>query len=675
MKTLKSQLQVLIVSFSIIALVIVFAGFIHNNRKDAIRNSINKLSEIEILIFKDMEAVNSFLLYDVINESFYKTGKSDNIITHKALLTQIMNNKSTLEQYTDFDIETEIKLLFEKILLLDQKFAKLRALQLERGFKDYGIEGKMREDIHWVEANKSISQIELLSLRRHEKDYIIRQQKKYVSEHKKLINNILGKLPKSTKAYHHLEAYHAKFIKLVQLDEEIGKSGHQGITKEIKQIHDQTASLLNQIISSGQQKQDLMIKSYNYNYISFAVIFILASILIGLYISHRLSKQLHRLSLGISDFVSSNFTKIPEISHKGDKSEIHILTQNFLILRDEILTYIKNFEEKVREQTKTLTFQNLQIEDKNKKILAQKQKLVEQFDTIFAQKERVTAQKKRLLESIRYAKHIQGALLPNEQTINNIYRNNFVLYKPKDIISGDFYWIKKIETSTESLTITIVADCTGHGVPGALLSMLGISYLNDIIINQRVYRPDIVLNKLRDYFINTLQQMENQHTINDGLDISVCVIDNNSNTMNFAGANRNLYLIRNNQLTIVSGNRMPIGKHGNDLLVPFTCTKTKLHDHDNIYLFTDGFEDQFGGENDIKFMRQRFRKLLLSVQNESFGNQKAIISRHFNIWKGSNYQVDDVLLIGFEFKQKVNVLDNKNKLINTNWQISEAALA
>ncbi|NJO89633.1 MAG: SpoIIE family protein phosphatase, partial [Chloroflexia bacterium] len=201
------------------------------------------------------------------------------------------------------------------------------------------------------------------------------------------------------------------------------------------------------------------------------------------------------------------------------------------------------------------------------------------------------------------------------------------------MLSGDFYWFRRIETPANNLSISIVADCTGHGVPGALLSMLGISYLNDIIINQNEYRPDVILNKLRDYFINTLQQMDNQHIVNDGLDIAVSVIDNTTDILYYAGANRNIYLVRNNQLNIVKGDRMPIGKHINGL-IPFTNSRIKLNDHDNIYMFTDGFADQFGGKNGTKFMRKRFRKLLLSVQNESFENQKNIMNRHFNQWRG-----------------------------------------
>lgn len=674
MKTLKSQLQALIISFSIIALILVSAGFIHNRKKDAIRNSIDQLSEIEKMMYKDMEAVNSFLLYDVIDESFYQTGNSLNISLHNNLYTQINQKIAELDLPDYFKSQNDINELNLQIKLLDEKFSEIRKIQLERGFKDYGLVGSMRDDIHWIEENHSIPKIQLLTLRRHEKDYIIRQQAKYANLHKKLINNILSKNVLSKKAYEHLTSYHNKFSKLQILDTKIGKHGSEGLTKKIKDIYFEIARLQAEIINKGQVKQVEMIRNYKYSYISFAVLFLVTSVLIGFYVSHRLSEQLHHLSVGISEFVGSNFIKVPEISHKGNKSEIHILTKHFLVLRDEILDYIKDFEEKVNNQTRTLTSQNLQIEEKNKKILAQKHILQQQIKTIYAQRERDTAQKKRLLESLKYAKHIQGALLPNEHTINKIYQNNFVLYKPKDIISGDFYWIKKIETPTENITINIVADCTGHGVPGALLSMLGISYLNDIIVNQHIYRPDIILNKLRDNFINTLQQMENQHTINDGMDISVCVIDNNTNTMNFAGANRNLYLIRSNQLNIIKGNRMPIGKHGTDLQ-PFNCTMLQLHDHDNLYLFTDGFEDQFGGNKDMKFMRKRFRKLLLSVQNESFDNQKAIINKHFNQWKGDNYQIDDVLIIGFEFKQTIKEPNKAYKIDHLLFQIPNSSLS
>ena len=651
LKTLKSQLRLLIISFSIIATILVLAGFAHNKRNDEIRDITYELSEIEKLVYKDMEIVNSFLLFDVINEEFHVTTTSQNITSHKETYSKIVGKKGILEKINQQELKPKIVALFDKLSRIDQKFSELQKLELERGFKDYGLEGLMRKDIHWIEMNNSIPWFEMLMLRRHEKDYIIRQQDKYVNKHKLLISKLLEKENISRQSKRKLVFYRAKFERLVKLDNKIGKKGDNGLIKELKTTYAEIEFLLSDIIRLGKLKQNSMIESYKYAYISFAVVFIFISFIIGLYVSDRLSKQLHKLSIGISEFVSSKFTKIPELSHKGNKSEIHTLTKNFLILRDEIIDYIKSFKEKVKEQTQTLTFQNMQIENKNKKILAQKEKLYEQFQIILTQKERVSAQRRRLLESIKYAKHIQGALLPNSQTISRIYKNNFVLYKPKDIVSGDFYWFKKVETSYNNLSISIVADCTGHGVPGALLSMLGISYLNDIIINQKEYRPDVVLNRLRNNFINTLQQMENQHIINDGLDIAVCVIDNNTGILYYAGANRDIYIVRNNELNIIKGDRMPIGKHMNDSLL-FTGSRIKLNDHDNIYMFTDGFADQFGGEKGAKFMRKRFRKLLLSVQNESFESQKKILNRHFIQWKGSNSQVDDILVVGFEFKKK-----------------------
>ncbi len=674
MKTLKSQLQALIVSFSIITAILVLAGYFHNKSNDALRNAINQLSEIEKLIYKDMDAVHSFLLFDVIDEEFYKSGSSPNLIAHNQLFEKINYERKCFKKFEYLNLSPKVNQLFAKIEILNQKFIELQKFQLERGFNEFGLEGSMRDDINNLDKNKSISEKSILLLRRHEKDYIIQQQISYVRNHNELINNIIKSKRVKGKELALIKSYHEKFSKLVELDSKIGRSGKHGITKRMKDLQSEIGFIITDIINQGQIKQDELIVSYEYNYFSFAIFFILLSFGIGFYISHRLSRQLHHLSHGISEFVSSNFTLVPELSHKGDKSEIHILTRNFLILRDEIMEYIKDFEEKVRQQTQILTFQNMQIEEKNKKILTQKQKLLEQLQTIFIEKEMVTAQKKRLLESIEYAKLIQGALLPNEQTINKIYKNNFVFYKPKDILSGDFYWFKKIETSTQNLNINIVADCTGHGVPGALLSMLAISNLNDIILNQHEYRPDIILNNLRESFISTLHQMDNQQTMTDGLDISISVIDNISNTMYYAGANRSLFLVRQNQLEIVPGNRMPIGRYVNDT-VPFTSSRVKLQDHDHLYMFTDGFEDQFGGAENNKFMRSRFRKLLLSIQNESFENQKIIISNHFSKWKGNNNQTDDVLLVGFEFKHNNQLMEKLNKVFGIPMNIRNSSLS
>ena len=656
-----------------IASILVITGFLHSENNDELRNALNQLSEIEKLIYQDMESVKTFLLFDAIDAEFYKTGTSLNVNNYKELYRKIKSNRNTFEEFKYFDLNPKINILFSKIELLDQKFSELLKFQLERGFNDFGLEGSMNDDLNWLDKNSSIPKISILMLRRYEKDYVIQQQISYVRNHNELINNILNDKKIEKKELSYIKSYHEKFSKLVELDSKIGRSGKHGITKKMKDLNNEISLILADITKQGKIKQDELLLSYKYNYFSFAILFILTSIIIGFYVSHRLSKQLRNLSSGISDFVSSNFTIIPEIPHKGNKSEIHILSKNFLILRDEIVAYIKDFEEKVKEQTTELTFQKIKIEEKNKKILLQKQILEDQFKTIVVQNEKVSAQKKRLLESIKYAKYIQDALLPNNQTINRLYKSNFIFYKPKDILSGDFYWFKKIESIDINITINIVADCTGHGVPGALLSMLGISYLNDIIVTQSEFRPDVILNKLREYFINTLQQMDNQQTTNDGLDIAISVIDNETDIMYFAGANRNLYLIRNNKLEIILGDRMPIGKHICDS-VPFNNITLKLMNHDNIYMFTDGFEDQFGGEDNCKFMRNRFRKLLLSIQNESFEQQETIISKHFSQWQGKNIQVDDVLVVGFEYNANAGKNRKNGKNLNAHLDVPNTSL-
>lgn len=674
MKTLKSQLQLLIISFSVIAMLLMLAGFIHNKRKDAIRNITYQLSEIENLVYKDIELINSFLLFELIDESFYITKRSENLNNHKQLYVKSKAIKNKIKDIELLDLKPKIEQLYTKMEILNLKIADLEKLQLERGFKDYGLVGSMRKDIHWIENNNSLPKYQMLMLRRHEKDYIIRQQVKYADKHQKLIAKLLKAKKNKGEVCKYLTSYHKKFLKLVELDTKIGKKGDQGLILDIKSSYSEISLLLNEIIDSGQRKQNEMLESYKYGYFSFALVFIIGSIFLGFYVSHRISRNIHKLSVGISEFVSSNFKSIPHLSHKGDKSEIHKLTKNFLVLRDEILDYIKSFEKKVEEQTETLSVQKQEIEEKNEKILLQKQELVEQLRINVQQKEKVTAQKKRLLESIEYAKNIQNALLPSSTKINSIYKNNFVLYQPKDIISGDFYWFKRIETGSINLSISIVADCTGHGVPGALLSMLGITYLNDIIINKGEYRPDIVLNILREKFIETLQQMDNQFIVNDGLDIGICIIDNTTDILYYAGANRSLYLIRNSKLFIIKGNKMPIGKHQNDT-VPFKGLKIKIKPHDNIYLFTDGFADQFGGVNGRKFMRKRFRSLLLSIQNESFEDQKRIMNRHFKQWKGNHCQVDDVLVVGFEYKKDISISKSSSRVFGVPLNFEKSSLS
>jgi serine phosphatase RsbU (regulator of sigma subunit) len=250
---------------------------------------------------------------------------------------------------------------------------------------------------------------------------------------------------------------------------------------------------------------------------------------------------------------------------------------------------------------------------------------------------------KDITASIKYASRIQGAILPTQNELQELSKNCFVFYQPKDIVSGDFYWIKRIENKI----IIVVADCTGHGVPGALMSMLGISFLEEIVSTRLISESGPILDALRNEIQRSLHQSNDSSESKDGMDISLCVIDQNDKNIQYSGAFNNLYLIRKNELLEFKADRMPIGISGNSYQC-FTTQRIKINTGDWIYMFSDGFADQFGGQNNKKFKYTSLKELLLRIYKLPILKQKSTIEKEFNEWKGTNTQTDDVLILGLK---------------------------
>ena len=252
-------------------------------------------------------------------------------------------------------------------------------------------------------------------------------------------------------------------------------------------------------------------------------------------------------------------------------------------------------------------------------------------------------QKEEIISSINYAQRIQNAILPPETYITELINENFIFFKPKDIVSGDFYWIKQIN----HYIILVCADCTGHGVPGAFLSMLGISYLNEIIPRKEITRANEVLNELRKEIKHSLRQTGKEAESREGMDMAVCVIDTSKSIMQYSGAFIPLYMVSNTgsepTLREFKADTMPVGVHFSSDK-SFTNHEIKLEIGDTFYLSTDGFIDQDGDKT--RFGTRNFKKMLLEISNQPMFEQRDILERTLSRWMGNHSQRDDILVIG-----------------------------
>ncbi|MEH0156537.1 SpoIIE family protein phosphatase [Limibacter armeniacum] len=274
--------------------------------------------------------------------------------------------------------------------------------------------------------------------------------------------------------------------------------------------------------------------------------------------------------------------------------------------------------------------------------IIKRQRLEQQQQLLVSQKHKINRAFDSITESIRYAKRIQHTLLPSEDDIHDLFPESFVFFQPKDIVSGDFYWFTQLE---DNLKIMVVADCTGHGVPGAFMSVLGHVFLDHIVNIQNTTSPAEIL-ELLDQKVKTTLKQEGKSSTNDGMEVAICALDSDAKTLTFAGAKMPLYYIQNGESYLIRGSKRSIGsnprghinyeEHTISVEAPTCC-----------YIYSDGFQDQFGGPRNKKFLSKNLRELISENCEKDMEDQEFEIVNTFLDWKGGQLQVDDVLIVGF----------------------------
>jgi serine phosphatase RsbU (regulator of sigma subunit) len=367
--------------------------------------------------------------------------------------------------------------------------------------------------------------------------------------------------------------------------------------------------------------------------------------------------------------------KLNNFSIVRTNDEIGELAENYNIMTSKLNDYISNIakmnaelEDRVRERTAEIEAQKEEIKAQRDEVESQRDKIEEQKDYVIKQRDLIGLKNKAITDSIEYASTIQKALLPPEELMDNYLSEHFILYKPRDIVSGDFYWVNQTESKpANDRTIIVAADCTGHGVPGAFLSLLGISYLNEIIIDNKEYNPAEILNKLKRNIIKSLRQTGEIGKSRDGIDIAICAIDYKNLNLQYAGAYNSIYIVRkkgsniqnirkneahfriekfeNHDIIEIKADRIPIGSSPKQN-ASFNKKEFSLEKDDMIYLFSDGYIDQFGGDKRLKFMSKRFKQSLVSVCDLPAKKQRQELTQILNNWMGTEKQIDDILVIG-----------------------------
>lgn len=352
-----------------------------------------------------------------------------------------------------------------------------------------------------------------------------------------------------------------------------------------------------------------------------------------------ITKPIKKLVDNVLRITDGNLNERAEVIGNNEITELSIQFNHMI---EQLESYTNELEDKVRERTAEIMQQKEEIEAQRDSIEEQRDILADRNEELKNAYFEIEEQQRHITDSIQYAKRIQTAILPPDRYVNNLLKNNFILYLPKDIVSGDFYWVDK----KEDLIMIAAVDCTGHGVPGAFMSIVGFNQLNYAVNVKKARKASDILDELNFGVTKTLREDQGPTSIRDGMDLALCTIDLKKKKLQYAGALNPLILIRDGELIQYKGDKMPIGTSIQGELSKYTNHLIDLKDGDCLYMFSDGYADQFGGPNNKKFLSKRFRYLLFEIHDKPLNEQHQILMKTFEDWKGDKEQVDDIIVMG-----------------------------
>lgn len=599
---------------------------------------------------------NGFLIKDLVDTNFYAQHTSGNekgfiesVESFQNGMVQLKNNDLT----SLYELENNLDSIEQKVVLYYSSFDALKEMILKKGFYNYGIEGKMRKYIHTIENEYAniISMSDVLALRRHEKDYLMRSEIKYIKKFESKMLEIETQLKASFKSdsidegLEILKQYHYAFKELVAINNIIYNK-NDGLYLSFEAQTQDLMGMIQDLKADVNEKSSTHLSSIMKYYWAFTICFIIATIMIIYLMAKGLTTPIVRLNKGVSDFIESDFKVKTFPKYRDRKDELGILSNSFYHLQKEIADTFKNYRE--------------EAEDKQNKLLRQNEKI--EIQKFLLSEHRATLQEtnKRVQDSLDYALKIQSNLMNDFNDLEYSHLDIFNWYQPKDTVSGDFYWFFENENSI----FIALADCTGHGVPGAFMSVLGISFLNAAVIDNNIKEPNRILEFVNNKII-TLFNSDNKPTVlRDSMDMILLRIEKESSDIIISSANKDFVIVQDGEVKRIKSSRCSVGSSR------LYNIKNMMYDNlyydaqtlDAIYLYSDGIVDQFGDENNKKFKFKRMEEILKSPKNteETVEHLKRTLIK----WKGSYEQTDDISLIAIgldRHKEKVAELEKYNE--------------
>ncbi|OJJ20867.1 hypothetical protein BKI52_09810 [marine bacterium AO1-C] len=662
--TIKSKLLFYFAIFLVITFTIIATNFWFDQKKEKIEQIALQLQSINLNTQIINRLESEFFKDEIINPQFYITGNSKYLKQRDSLLIQVRKALKSLEnnqETASFNINNKIDSIVSHYNEYESIFAQLVNLIKHRGFKDYGLEGYMRDAIHRVEDSGKVHlpnrhKLTVLMIRRHEKDFILRKQPFYIDYLNKEVNKLRSYVKTSvwpTRVQYRLdgdlELYQELFIALAEVEATIGYNNGQGIRQDLKILAENIKVKLdrfNQVIMVSSQALESQITITLFLIMTACLVLI---VILGYTITRMLSRPIRRLSNSIGEVIQSNFSRNNKLLQLDTKDEIGMLSKDFAYMLETVHSTMDE--------------------------IRQKSAKIEEKQTL-------------LMDSLRYAKQIQQAILPEAYEFEGVFQDYFIIFKAQQVVSGDFYWLHQ----RGNKTFIAVVDCTGHGVPGAFMSMIGNTLLHEIVNEKNLEEPALILEVLHLEIRIALRQEQKKN--DDGMDIGLCLIEDipeksNDRQVTFAGARRPLLYSMAQTQSYYSANQPNISIHSlsyqshqmqsssskNKAPIEevvegklFTIKGTKrsiggLHRYEDrpftnqviqlpkgtiLYLTSDGYTDQHNIKRE-KLGRHRLNELIGAVSHLTLPQQKtALINELDRHMKNEVPQRDDITILGVQ---------------------------
>jgi len=641
-RSVRTKIFIVFFCFILFAGILIGINNYFHHAKSKLDKKLSRLTEFESTVSKAVYFQNRVFLQDFSTMGFYLRANTFNQVSyhnhlqHAYKLLKKIKNK---ELEKDPVMESAYRDTKDDLAKVDKYYNKIVYLQKQRGFRDAGMEGRMREYAHRMEDELGPEyKTMLLQLRRHEKDFFLRGDTLYAEQLRLQSSLLASRLPQKDSSLRYcLTMYATTFDSIRKIEMLTGIHNRGGYTNMLSIYTSQLHTSVTDLYAAFKRyHQDMISRIDKLSIFATVVLFIVATIM-SLLISSSITNRVRKLSVFMNRYVESKFRLRSRFEPDYNKDEITELVKNFEILEHEITVQFEKYKNKVETRTEEILKQKTEIE---------KQKVIIEEKNVELTKQRnvLDFQNQHILESLKAAHGLQKHFFPSEEKMRHILGKYHFRFEPLDIVSGDFYWV---ETNEHGIYIAL-ADCTGHGAHGALMSINGINMLNHALKEKQLVQPYDILNYMSE---KVYQQFGSKDDFpRNTLDIALIRI--HKGKLYFAGAQQDILIIKSKEVIKLMGDRRPLGWTTGDELYRFAGQFISVEAGDRIVLFTDGITDQFGGLSNKKFKKSHFFGLIEQSVAFKTNDLFEVVNDSFDNWCNGYAQTDDVSLLMLELDEE-----------------------